>query len=106
MDAEKGYILYQEGKYSEASALLKKSFEEGDFRFLSNYADICHRNLDDLNHDPSEAAYFYLKAAQNGDGDILSYLASLSKDLVTNITDDNMPMKIEELVLVWNKKEK
>lgn len=104
-DAQRGFNLYQEGKYSEASPLLKKAIEGGDFRFLTTYADICDRNLDDQDHHPTDAAYLYLKGAEIGDGDALSYLSSLSEDLVENITKETMPKKIKELIFILAKKE-
>jgi hypothetical protein len=104
-DAQRGFTLYQEGKYLEASPLLKRAIEGGDFRFLTTYAEICDGNLDDQDHPPTEVARLYLKGAEIGDGDAYSYLASLSEDLVNGITGETMPQKIQELILIWARQE-
>jgi hypothetical protein len=58
-------------------------------------ADICNRNLDGKNHPKEEAAYWYFVAADNGDGDALSYLNSMHIDF----SGEN---RIDLLVAHWN----
>lgn len=100
-DGNEGFALYQMGNYKEASPLLKRAIEGGDFRFIITYADICDRDLDDENHPPMDAACLYIKAAETGDGDALSYLRSLSEDLVKDITEENISEKIQKLLSIW-----
>jgi len=105
----KGFKFYTQGKYKKASQLLKKSIiENNDYTFADIYADICFRNLDKGNHSTLEAAYWYLKAAQFGDGDVLAYLRSLSKSLIEDLPqlgdvddDDDMNKRIQKLTSIW-----
>ena len=87
----RGITHYQEENYKKASKLIKEALDGGDYTFASTYADICLRDLDEVGHEVGEAATWYVRAAEVGDGDAISYLRSLS------ITDGTQDFKIRRL---------
>jgi len=99
-DFHYGRYCYDEGLYCEAAISLKKALDAGIVEAASMYADICWRNLDEANHTMAEAAMWYICAAEDaGDGDILSFLRSVSEDLIGDQWDRQQ--KIEKLASVF-----
>ncbi len=93
-----GLKNYREGQYIQATPLLRQSLEEGYYEFASAYADICHRRLDGNEHPLEEAALWYVRAAEANDGDVISYLLSLSERLFDHLSEEG---KVSALVRVW-----
>jgi hypothetical protein len=95
-ESAKGLNLYINGKYKRAYSYLWMACRY--YRYYLNaiqLADICYRNLDGKNHTKEEAAYWYFVAADNGDGDALSYLDSMHIDF-------SGEDRIDLLVAHWN----
>jgi hypothetical protein len=81
--------------------LLQKALNGGELTFSLTYADICRRNLDGGNHTIAEAAEWYIKGAEAGDGDAISYLKTLP-----TIQPDSLPAsKVSELTKIWTAEE-
>ena len=55
--ARQAKILYDDGEYKQAAAMLRVVLERGsNYYFAPDYADICVRNLDEQGHRFNEAA--------------------------------------------------
>ena len=89
---------YENGDYALATPLFLKALKMGDMTYATSYADICYRGLDPDGYRPKEAAQWYVKAADAGDADALSFLNSLSETLI-GLGDEST--KIQELIHVW-----
>lgn len=98
-DGVRGMNCYIDGAYKDAAPLLKCALDAGHHYFASIYADICHRDLDDRGHAPIEAATWYIRGAAFGDGDTMSYLASLSEDVIDESLDESV--RVRKLVDLW-----
>jgi hypothetical protein len=90
--AEEGFRLYEEGDYEAAEPLLRTAIEQGDIRFLTNYASICTHNKW-----WSEEARVLMMGALFGDGDCYSYVNSVSESLVKNLTHECLEERAIEL---------
>jgi hypothetical protein len=92
-----GLQHYRDGEYAQAVPLLQEALERGELTFSLTYADICRRNLDRGKHSLSEAAEWYVAAANAGDADALSYLHTL----LTVRDEDEFDTRVSELRKVW-----
>lgn len=99
---QKGIAFYEEGDYQSAAPLLRNALDKGEITFALPYADICHRNLDKEKHSPKEAALWYVRAAEAGDGDALAYLQSLSS---TFLEESSEGQKVQELIHEWTRQD-
>jgi tetratricopeptide (TPR) repeat protein len=99
---QKGMALYEEGDYQSAAPLLRNALDADEITFALTYADICHRNLDKGKHPPKEAALWYVRAADAGDGDALAYLQSLSPTFLEETPEDQ---KIQALIHEWTRQD-
>lgn len=99
---QKGTAFYEEGDYKSAAPLLRNALDEGEIAFALAYADICRRNLDKGKHLPKEAALWYVRAAEAGDGDALAYLNSLSPTFLEESPEDQ---KVQALVHEWTRQD-
>lgn len=100
----KGLAFYEEGEHKEASLHLKYALDQGQNVFAGAYADICKRELDGEKHKTSEAAHFYLLAADSGDADIYSYLQSVDPQLVCDKLE--VSQRIQLLKTAWRSEER
>lgn len=94
----RGVERYTEGDYVAAAPDLLYAINHGQDSFILTYADICKRNLDQAGHTLAEAAGLYIKAADSGDGDALSYVSSVSDTLMALPSTEK---KVEALVALW-----
>jgi len=90
-DANKGYTLYIEGNFADASKPLKRASLGNHCLAQELYGDICLRKLDGKPHPYLEAAMWYLLSARGGDSQTLSYLKSIVPEvLITNDYESEM----------------
>lgn len=80
--ARTGRSLYEHGCYVDAAPLLQGEAEDGNALSAEYFAEVCHCNLDGKPRNQGVAAAYYILAAELGNGDVLSYLATLADELV------------------------
>lgn len=93
-----GWLLYEEGEYEKAEPILRKAIEEGDVRFIGSYATICGSQ-----ERWREEARALMMGALFGDGDLYSYVSSISKALVEQLTRENLEERAEQLTTLLGK---
>ena len=101
----KGLQIYNEGEdYKEAAQLLQKALAEGHKVFAAAYADICKRELDGKTHKTSEAASWYIEAADAEDSDVYSYLHQFDPRLVDGTLEKSERIRL--LKQLWRVEER
>jgi hypothetical protein len=90
---------YEEGNYAEAVPHMERAIAMGQAWLLLPCADIYRRALDGRVRAPEAAASLYLQACDSGDGDAISYLASLSAFLIDQ--EGDFQERVSLLVYLW-----
>lgn len=87
------YNQYLNGDIKKASVLIQKALKKGDYTVAAEYADICLNNLDGNGQSYEEAAFWYIKASMNGDGNILSWLRTISPGFISEKKSEEEKVK-------------
>lgn len=96
--AIQAWKLFDDGDYEKAEPLLRRVIEAGDVRFIGQYATICgHQKRFE------EEARALMMGALWGDGDLYSYVASVSNELVQNLTYENFEERAKTLFSLLKK---
>lgn len=93
-----GWLLYEEGDYERAEPLLVQAIEDGDTRFIGSYATICGSQ-----GRFKEESRALMMGALFRDGDLYSYVNSVSEALVQDLTRENLEEKAEQLFILLEK---
>ena len=88
-----GFNQYLTGDIQTATVLIQQALRKGDYTVAAVYADIRLRNLDGKGQSCAEAAFWYIKAAMNGDGDVFAYLRTISFELISDDTTEEEKVK-------------
>ncbi len=94
----RGWMLYEEGDYERAEPILRQAIEEGDTRFIGDYATICGSQ-----GRFKEESRALMMGALFRDGDLYSYVNSVSEALVQDLTRENLEERAEQLFTLLEK---